>query len=214
VTERPQPFILEAGGEAKRIAPATQRNREAITSVLRDILPAKGVVLEVASGTGEHVVHFAAAFPDLTWQPSDYDLAGLASIEAWSSESGLPNILSPLRIDASAADWPLTRAEAIICINMAHIAPWEASEGLFAGAARLLAPGAPLYLYGPYREAGVATAESNEAFDVSLKARNPAWGLRSVEQMNALAAHSGFALEARVEMPANNLSLFYKRFAD
>jgi SAM-dependent methyltransferase len=214
VTERPQPFILEAGGEAKRIAPATQRNREAITSVLRDILPAKGVVLEVASGTGEHVVHFAAAFPDLTWQPSDYDPAGLASIEAWSSESGLPNILSPLRIDASAADWPLTRAEAIICINMAHIAPWEASEGLFAGAARLLAPGAPLYLYGPYREAGVATTQSNEAFDVSLKARNPAWGLRSVEQMNALAAHSGFALEARVEMPANNLSLFYKRFAD
>jgi SAM-dependent methyltransferase len=214
VTERPQPFILEAGGEAKRIAPATQRNREAITSVLRDILPAKGVVLEVASGTGEHVVHFAAAFPDLTWQPSDYDPAGLASIEAWSSESGLPNIPSPLRIDASAADWPLTRAEAIICINMAHIAPWEASEGLFAGAARLLAPGAPLYLYGPYREAGVVTAESNEAFDVSLKARNPAWGLRSVEQMNALAAHSGFALEARVEMPANNLSLFYKRFAD
>jgi SAM-dependent methyltransferase len=181
---------------------------------LRDILPAKGVVLEVASGTGEHVVHFAAAFPDLTWQPSDYDPAGLASIEAWSSESGLPNILSPLRIDASAADWPLTRAEAIICINMAHIAPWEASEGLFAGAARLLAPGAPLYLYGPYREAGVATAESNEAFDVSLKARNPAWGLRSVERMNALAAHFGFALEARVEMPANNLSLFYKRFAD
>ena len=214
MTERPQPFILEAGGEAKRIAPATQRNREAITSVLRDILPAKGVVLEVASGTGEHVVHFAAAFPDLTWQPSDYDLAGLASIEAWSSESGLPNILSPLRIDASAADWPLTRAEAIICINMAHIAPWEASEGLFAGAARLLAPGAPLYLYGPYREAGVTTTQSNEAFDVSLKARNPAWGLRSVEQMNALAAHSGFALEARVEMPANNLSLFYKRFAD
>ncbi|MEY4869405.1 MAG: hypothetical protein RIS11_599 [Pseudomonadota bacterium] len=214
MTERPQPFILEAGGEAKRIAPATQRNREAIASVLRDILPAKGVVLEVASGTGEHVVHFAAAFPDLTWQPSDYDPAGLASIEAWSSESGLPNILSPLRIDASAADWPLTRAEAIICINMAHIAPWEASEGLFAGAARLLAPGAPLYLYGPYREAGVTTTQSNEAFDVSLKARNPAWGLRSVEQMNALAAHSGFALEARVEMPANNLSLFYKRFAD
>ena len=214
MTERPQPFILEAGGEAKRIAPATQRNRDAITSVLRDILPAKGVVLEVASGTGEHVVHFAAAFPDLTWQPSDYDPAGLASIEAWSSESGLPNILSPLRIDASAADWPLTRAEAIICINMAHIAPWEASEGLFAGAARLLAPGAPLYLYGPYREAGVTTTQSNEAFDVSLKARNPAWGLRSVEQMNALAAHSGFALEARVEMPANNLSLFYKRFAD
>ena len=214
MTERPQPFILEAGGEAKRIAPATQRNREAIASVLRDILPAKGVVLEVASGTGEHVVHFAAAFPDLTWQPSDYDPAGLASIGAWSSESGLPNILSPLRIDASAADWPMTRAEAIICINMAHIAPWEASEGLFAGAARLLAPGAPLYLYGPYREAGVTTTQSNEAFDVSLKARNPAWGLRSVEQMNALAAHSGFALEARVEMPANNLSLFYKRFAD
>lgn len=214
MSEGPKPFLFEAGGEAKRFAPATQRNREAITDVLREWLPAAGLVLEVASGTGEHVVHFAAAFPHLIWQPTDFDHAGLASIAAWAAESGCPNILPPRQLDASAADWPVTRADAILCINMVHIAPWEASEGLFAGAARLLAPGALLYLYGPYRAAGVPTAESNEAFDASLKARNPAWGLRSVEQMHALAARTGFEPAGLVQMPANNISLFYKRSAD
>lgn len=214
MSEGPRPFILEAGGETKRFAPATQRNREAITQVLRDILPTQGLVLEVASGTGEHIVHFAAAFPQLVWQPSDYDANGLASIAAWAAESGLANIRPPLHLDATAADWPAARADAVVCINMVHIAPWEACEGLFAGAARLLVPGALLYLYGPYRVAGTPTAESNEAFDASLKARNPSWGLRSVEQMHALAARTGFEPAGLVEMPANNISLFYKRSAD
>ncbi len=179
--------------------------------VLRDVLPDRGTILEIASGTGEHIVHFARAFPHLHWQPSDYDAAGLASIAAWRGESGASNILAPLHIDASAADWPVTDVvDAILCINMVHIAPWAATEGLMAGAARLLAPGAPLYLYGPYREAAVPTAESNEAFDASLKSRNPEWGLRQLEDVIALAARYGLALERRIAMPANNLSLVFR----
>jgi hypothetical protein len=211
VTEAPKPFIFDATGEAKRFAPATQRNREAIAAVLADILPTCGTVLEIASGTGEHIVHFAAAFSQLSWQPSDYDIAGLASIAAWIAESSLTNILTPVQIDASAPTWPITEADAIICINMVHIAPWAAVEGLFAGAVRLLTIGAPLYLYGPYREAGIATAESNEAFDVSLKARNPDWGLRHLDDIDALAARHGFIRDRRVAMPANNLSLVFRR---
>jgi hypothetical protein len=211
VTEGPKPFIFDATGEAKRFAPATQRNREAIAAVLVDILPTCGTVLEIASGTGEHSVHFAAAFSQLSWQPSDYDIAGLASIAAWIAESGLTNILPPVQIDASAPTWPIREADAIICINMVHIAPWAAVEGLFAGAARLLAIGAPLYLYGPYREAGIATAESNQAFDVSLKARNPDWGLRHLDDIDALAESHGFVRDRRVAMPANNLSLVFRR---
>lgn len=198
-------------GEAKRFAPATQRNREAITAVIAEILPTTGTVLEIASGTGEHIVHFARSFPALSWQPSDYDPAGLASISAWSADSGLANILPPVHIDASAPIWPVKEADALICINMVHIAPWAAVEGLFAGAARLLPVGAPLYVYGPYREAGIATAESNEAFDASLKARNPEWGLRHLDDMDALAARYGLTRELREAMPANNLSLVFKR---
>ena len=140
----PAPFVFEPTGEAKRFAPATERNRDAIISVLRGVLPDSGTVLEVASGTGEHIVQFASAFGGLEWQPSDYDAAGLASIAAWFAESGLSNILPPVQIDASAADWPVVQADAILCINMAHIAAWAATEGLFAGAARILPTGAPL----------------------------------------------------------------------
>jgi SAM-dependent methyltransferase len=208
-----EPFLFETSAEAKRFAPATQRNRDAISAVLSEILPQSGTVLEVASGTGEHIVHFAAAFPHLHWQPSDYDAAGLASITAWAEESGLLNILPPIRIDASAADWPVSLADAIVCINMVHIAPWVATAGLYAGAARVLAEGAPLYLYGPYRETGVVTAESNEAFDASLKARNPEWGLRQVDDMVSLGAEHGFSLEQRTSMPANNLSLVFRKIA-
>jgi hypothetical protein len=211
VTGEPTPFVFEPTGEAKRFAPATERNRDAIVGVLRDVLPTSGTVLEIASGTGEHIVHFARAFPQLSWQPSDYDAAGLASIAAWSAESGLSNILPPIQIDASAPDWSVTNADAILCINMIHIAPWEAAEGLFAGAGRLLGAAAPLYLYGPYREAAVPTAESNEAFDASLKSRNLAWGLRRVEEVAALAAEHGFALDRRIAMPANNLSLVFRK---
>jgi hypothetical protein len=193
----------------KAHAPATERNRESILAVLREVLPPSGTALEVASGTGEHVRFFAEALPQLHWQPSDPSSDALASIAAWTG--GVPNVRSPLELDASARDWPMAGADAILCINMVHISPWAATEGLFAGAARLLSLGAPLFLYGPYRRADVPTAASNEAFDASLKARDPAWGLRQLEDVIVLAGCSGFELERLVEMPANNLSLVFRR---
>ena len=207
----PNPYVFDATGETKRFAPATTRNRDAIADVLAPLLPDAGTILEIASGTGEHLVHFAARFPQLTWQPSDYDGAGLASIAAWSAEAALPNILPPIQIDASAAEWPVPSADAILCINMIHIAPWAAAQGLMAGAGRLLAKNGLLYLYGPYREANLPIAPSNEAFDASLQSRNPDWGLRSVEEVTGLAEMNGLRLEARFEMPANNLSLVFRR---
>ncbi|MGD9837676.1 MAG: DUF938 domain-containing protein [Afipia sp.] len=191
--------------------PATARNRDAILDVLRGVLPASGSVLEIASGSGEHVVHFARAFPDLTFQPSDPEDAALQSIAAWTKDSGLKNIRPPVMLDAASALWPVNAADAILCINMIHIAPWRASEGLFHGAARLLPPGAPLYLYGPYRRADVVTAPSNEAFDESLRSRNPEWGLRDLEAVAALAQNNGFSGPAITEMPANNLSVVFRR---
>jgi hypothetical protein len=211
MTDSPKPFVFEPTGEAKRYAPATERNRGAITDVLRETLPQQGTVLEIASGTGEHIVHFAACFPYLTWQPSDYDAAGLASIAAWSAEAALPNISPPVQIDASAPVWPIAKADAILCINMVHISPWSATEGLMAGAGRLLPRGAMLYLYGPYREQEVPTAPSNEDFDRSLKSRNPDWGLRSVEDVTALASEHSLLLDARISMQANNLSLVFRK---
>lgn len=205
----PTPFIFEAGGEAKRYAPATERNRDAITDMLRPILPSAGVVLEVASGTGEHIVHFASAFPHLLWQPSDPEPAALASISAWRQEAGLTNLLPPVELDASAA-WSVPAADAILCINMVHISPWEATLGLLRNAASILPHGAMLYLYGPYRRCGVVTAESNEDFDMSLKSRNPGWGLRFVEDVAAAAETHGLQLETVAEMPANNLSLVFR----
>ena len=195
----------------RRHAPATERNREPILDRLRAALPASGTVLEVASGSGEHAIHFAAALPGLVWQPSDPDLSALASIRGWAEAARLPNLRPPLLLDAAAPDWPIDRADAILCINMVHISPWEATVGLFAGTARLLDAGAPLYLYGPYRRAGAPTAPSNEAFDANLKARDPRWGLRDLDAVTALAAEAGFALAQVTEMPANNLSLLFRR---
>jgi hypothetical protein len=205
----PQPFTLNTGPEAKRHAPATARNRDAIADMLSGILPATGTVLEIASGTGEHIVHFAGAFPQLLWQPSDHDALGLESISAWSAEAGLPNLLPPVLIDASAPDWPVARADALLCINMVHIAPWAATQGLMAGAGRLLPKGAPLILYGPYIVPGVETAASNLAFDANLRAQSPDWGLRDLTEVEALAAAHGLLLDQRIEMPANNLSLIF-----
>lgn len=196
---------------AKRHAPATLRNRDAIAAVLADWLPETGTVLEVASGSGEHVVHFAAAFPHLDWQPSDPDPAGLTSIAAYRAEAGLANIAPPRALDASAPEWPVDRADAVLCINMIHISPWEATLGLFAGAARLLAPDAPLILYGPYIEPDVPTAASNLAFDASLRARDPAWRLRDTDAVKRVAAEAGFAFAERRAMPANNLMLLFRR---
>jgi len=198
--------------DPRRHAPATLRNRAPILELLREELPGNGLVLEVASGSGEHAVHFAAGLPGLVWQPSDPDPDACASIAGWSAQEGLSNLRAPVRLDASQpADWPVDRADAMVCINMVHISPWSATQGLFTGAAERLNAGAPLILYGPYREADVATAPSNLEFDQSLKARNPAWGLRQLSDVDALATHCGFSRTRRVEMPANNLLLIYRR---
>lgn len=193
--------------------PATERNRDAILGVLRGMLPATGLVLEIASGSGEHIVHFARACPGLTFQPSDPEDAALQSIAAWTQHTGAANVLPPVMLDAASDSWPLALADAVLCINMIHIAPWRATEGLLRGASKLLSEGAPLYLYGPYRRAGVVTAPSNDAFDESLKARNPEWGLRDLEAVAALARDAGFSAPVVTEMPANNLSVVFRRMA-
>jgi hypothetical protein len=197
----------------RRSAPHVARNAGPIVDVLAEILPARGMVLELASGTGEHILHFAQKFPKLLWQPSDPEPAALRSIEAWRAESGLFNLLPAISLDARAADWPVPQADAILCINMIHISPWAATAGLMRGAGRLLEEGAPLYLYGPYRRAGVETAPSNEAFDESLKARDPEWGLREFDAVEAEAGKHGLQLDRIVEMPANNLSVVFRKSA-
>lgn len=191
--------------------PATQRNRDVILNVLRGVLPRTGVVLEIASGSGEHAVHFAQAFPGLTFQPSDPEENARQSISAWTHDSGVTNVLPPVMLDAASDHWPVAKADAILCINMIHISPWRATEGLMRNAAGLLDKGAPLYLYGPYRQAGVVTTPSNEAFDASLKAQNPAWGLRDLEVVAALAKDMGFSAPDITNMPANNLSVVFRR---
>lgn len=195
----------------KRHAPAAERNRAPIAAVLSEVLPGSGTVLEVASGTGEHSAWFAALFPALRWQPSDPDPEALASIRAWRADAGLDNLLEPVLLDASAEPWPVASADAILCVNMVHISPWAATEGLMRGAGRLLPPGGPLILYGPYRRAGVATAPSNEAFDRSLKSRDPRWGLRDLEAVSAEAAANGLGFECLHEMPANNVTVVFRK---
>ena len=207
------PYTMgDLGAGVKRKAPAAARNREHIEAVLRDWLPAKGTVLEVSSGTGEHALAFARTFPNLDWQPSDPDADALASIGAWGAE-GPPNLHPPVFLDAAEADWPVERADAVLNINMVHIAPVEAGLGLLAGAAHLLAPGAPLILYGPWLEDGIEPAPSNLAFDQSLKARDPRWGLRTVEWFAWQAEVAGFDLAERRPMAANNLMLRFVRAA-
>jgi len=194
----------------KRHAPATARNRQPILDVLRPRLPADGLVLEVASGSGEHAVHFAAALPQLVFQPSDPDEEALASIDAWTADSGLANVRPAVALDTTAPNWPIERATAVLCSNMIHIAPWSAAAGLIAGAARLLPGHGLLFLYGPYRRNG-HTAPSNEAFDRDLRRRNADWGVRDLEAVAALAEAHGFAPPEIIEMPANNLSVIFRR---
>ena len=199
------------GQDARRHAPATERNREPLAAVLAQELPASGAVLEVASGSGEHAVFFAGRFPDLSWQPSDRVETALESIEAWRVSYSGQNLCKPIELDAALSHWPAGPFDAILCVNMVHISPWHATEGLFRHAGQLLAAGAPLILYGPYLESDVETAPSNLAFDESLKSRDPQWGIRDIEEVDALAKSNGFERSARHAMPANNLTLVYRR---
>ena len=195
----------------KRHAPATIRNSGPIADILEHELPDKGLVFELASGTGEHVIFFAKRFPGLDWQPSDMQADALGSIAEYAKEAGLQNIHSPIKIDATSQAWPIEHADALLCTNMVHISPWLATIGLFQGAAQLLDAGAPLVLYGPYLEAGVATAQSNIAFNQSLRSRDPNWGLRNLAELDDLAEMHGFIRTMRYAMPANNLMLIYRR---
>ena len=197
--------------DARKFAPAAARNRAAILDVLGPRLPSRGHLLEIASGSGEHTMHFAAAHPAVTFQPSDPDPTNRASIDAWAAHLGLPNVKRALDIDATATFAPVTAADVVVAINMIHIAPWDATVGLVRNAATVLTAGGLLFLYGPYRRNGAHTAPSNEAFDQSLKASDPAWGVRDLEAVIALAEDAGFDPPEVVEMPANNLSVIFKR---
>ena len=204
---------MSQSSDPRQFRPHVPRNRDPILDVLRLILPPKGLVLEVASGSGEHAAYFAQNLRALDWQPSDPDQEALASATAHRAEASLPNLLPPLPLDVTAAQWPVDRADMVICCNMIHIAPWAACEGLIAGAARVLAAGGLLYLYGPYKIGGRHTAPTNQAFDERLRAQNPAWGIRDLDDVTALAARHGFALAETVPMPANNLSVIFRRGA-
>ncbi len=203
--------MTRIGTEFAPHAPAAARNREPILGVLREVLPASGMVLEIASGTGQHVGYFAPQFAGLVWQPSDRDLRMLESIAAWVGASGQANVRAPLEIDVQAAEWGIAAADAMININMIHVAPWSACDGLMAGAGRTLGAGAPLYLYGPYMVGGRHTAPSNQAFDRALRAQDPSWGVRDLDAVIACAAANGLAFERAVAMPANNLSVILRR---
>jgi hypothetical protein len=191
----------------KRTAPAASRNREPILAVLQEWLPKAGLVLEIAAGTGEHALAFAAAFPELSWQPTDADPEARASIGAWREEEGTPNLLRPLHLNVLMKDWPVERAEAVLAINLVHISPQEAGLALLDGAARLLPSGAPLILYGPWRVPGEPLAPSNLAFEAALKDRDPSYGLRDLHAFAEEAVKRGLRLTERRTMPANNLML-------
>jgi hypothetical protein len=204
-------FYEASAAGKRRSAPAALRNREPIAEVLRDWLPATGVVLEIASGTGEHAVYFAEHFPSLEWQPSDVHPDALASIKAWREIAELPNVRAPVILDAASPDWPIAKADAVLSINMVHISPWASALGLLEGVARQLSDGAPLILYGPWLADDVPAAPSNLDFDADLKRRDPRWGLRRVEDFAAAAQARGLELIEMRAMPANNMMLLLRR---
>jgi hypothetical protein len=196
---------------ATLVSPAADRNKGPILDVLKRVLPVSGIVLEIAGGTGQHAVHFSRALPMLTWQPSDPDARARASIAAWSSRAALPNLQPPIELDVRAQPWRVSRADAIVCINMIHISPWTATAALFGGAASVLCEGGIVYLYGPYTVDGRHTAPSNEAFDASLRAQDAQWGVRDLADVAKVANAEGFDLIETVEMPANNLSVIFRK---
>ncbi len=197
----------------KDFAPSAERNKDEILAVLPGILPSEGTILEIASGTGQHAVHFAPHFPGATWQPTDRRTEILPSIRAWIAESGLSNVAEPLELDVSWDPWPVEQADGIVTINMLHISPWSTCSAWLTGAARVLSPGAPLFYYGPMIREGRATAQGNLDFDVSLRGRNPAWGVRKLEEIAALATERGLTLDTVLDMPNNNTSLVFRQQA-
>jgi SAM-dependent methyltransferase len=215
MTDNRPPVALEQRGvsaDQRMFSPTVARNSARILAVLKRVLPSHGVVLEIGCGTGEHAVHFAEAMPSLTWLPSDPDADSRASTASWIKFTGLSNVLPPLDIDVCAKAWGLEQTapfDAIVSLNMIHISPWAASLGLFAGAGRLLRGGGLLFLYGPFMRDGVHNAPSNVAFDASLKARNPSWGLRDIADLVRVGASAGLSLHETIEMPANNTSLVF-----
>jgi SAM-dependent methyltransferase len=204
-------FYEAAASGALKSAPAALRNREPIAEALSDWLPPRGLVLEIASGTGEHAAFFAERFPALEWQPTDIHPDALASIAARVAAAEMPNLRAPIWLDAASPEWAIGRADAVISINMVHISPWTSSLGLIEGAAQTLALGAPLIMYGPWLKDDVPTASSNLDFDADLKLRNPQWGLRRVEEFTAAAAEQNIQLEETRPMPAHNLMLLFKQ---
>lgn len=209
--------VDDSPAEPRRHMPATLRNREAILAVLQQVLPRHGVLLEIASGSGEHAAFMAPRLSPLVWQPSDYDADNLPSIDAHAADSKIAqgdaaNIRPALRLDVTQQPWPVSHCDALLCCNMIHIAPWQAAEGLFAGAAAIMPANAPLLLYGPFRRHGVHTAPSNAAFDDSLQSRDPAWGVRCLDgEVAPLAKRNGFALDRILDMPANNLTVIFRK---
>jgi hypothetical protein len=201
---------MQDASDARLFSPSTARNRGPILDVLKRVLPGTGTVLEIASGTGEHVVHFAQHLPKLDWQPSDPDAGARASIAAWVTATNVPNVRPPIAFDVRSEPWPIRHAAAILCINMIHIAPWAAAQALLRGAGRLLSRDGVLYLYGPYRRSDRPTASSNEAFDADLRRRNPEWGLRALETVASEAEAHGLRVAEIVDMPANNLSVILR----
>jgi SAM-dependent methyltransferase len=197
--------------DGRLTSPSAERNREPIVAVLERVLPHAGLVLEIASGTGQHVVHFARRLPHLAWQPSDPGAACRRSIVAWTAAEALHNVHAPLDLDVQILPWPVPAPVAVVCINMLHIAPWSAAGSLFRGAAAVLRPGGLLFLYGPFVTRDRPTAASNLEFDRTLRAANPAWGLRELEAVVGLATRHDFAHAETVDMPANNLSVLFRR---
>jgi SAM-dependent methyltransferase len=196
---------------SKEIAPSAERNKGPILEVLRRALPSRGTVLEIGSGTGQHVAHFAQAFPALAFQPSEMDVSRHPSILAWVRDEGLDNVKPPIAFDVAVLPWPVRVADAVICINVIHISPWEATLALMKGSAGLLPSGGVLVTYGPYRRGGAHTAPSNVAFDADLKSRDPRWGVRDMEKVAEAAARESLVLEQIAPMPADNFTLVFRR---
>ncbi len=197
--------------DARETAPAAERNKQPILDVLARVLPPRGRVLEIGSGTGQHVAHFAKALPALRFQPSEMDVQRHASIAAWVATGGLANVEPPLAIDVTERPWPVTAADAVLCINVVHISPWEATLALMAGAGAILPAGGVLVTYGPYMRGGAHTSQGNEDFDASLRARNPLWGVRDIDELVKAAGQEGLVLEEAVAMPANNFTLVWRK---